>query len=190
MIHSRIPEGRDRSATIGLVADTHCHAGQIALPDAALEVLRGVDLILHLGDMGEAEVLDRLARVAPVLATRGGDDPASDPRIADEGRLLIARELALVAAFELGQLVPGAKSEGNALPAERIDSLLRTRAKRDVHAVVYAATHSPALFVRDGVLFVNPGSATLPATRGPSGLGTVARLTLCDRSLHAEIVQL
>jgi predicted phosphodiesterase len=62
--------------------------------------------------------------------------------------------------------------------------------RRDVHAVVYAATHSPALFVRDGVLFVNLGSATLPATRGPSGLATFARLTLRERSVHAEPIQL
>lgn len=190
MIHSPVPEGRDGAVTIGLVADTHCHGGQIALPDAALEALRGCALILHLGDMGEATVLDRLASVAPVLATRGGDDPASDPRIADDARLLSVGDLALAAAFELGQLVAGAKSEGHALPAERVDTLLRKRAGRDVHAVLFAATHSPALFTRDGVLFLNPGSATLPTTRGPSGLGTVARLTLRGSVLEPQIIQL
>jgi putative phosphoesterase len=190
MIHSRLPSAPDGCTTIGLVADTHCHAGRISLPDAVLEAFRGADLILHLGDMGEAAVLDRLAHVAPVLATRGGDDPAEEPRIADEGRILAGSDLTLAAAFELGQLIPGAKSEGDLLPAERIDSALRARAGCDVHAVVYAATHSPALFVRDGVLFVNPGSATLPATRGPSGLGTVARVSLRERSAHAELIQL
>jgi hypothetical protein len=190
MTHSEVPVGRDGAVTIGLVADTHCHAGQISLPDAALEALGGCALILHLGDMGEASVLDRLASVAPVLATRGGDDPAEDPRIADDGRLLGAGDLALAAAFELGQLLPGAKSEGPALPPDRIDALLRTRARRDVHAILFAATHSPALFTRDGILFVNPGSATLPVTRGPSGLGTVARLTLRGSTLEPHIVQL
>jgi hypothetical protein len=190
VIHSSIPDGRDGAVTIGLVADTHCHAGQISLPDAVLDALSGADLILHLGDMGEATVLDRLASVAPVLATRGGDDPAADPRVADDPRLLSAAGVSLAAAFELGQLIPGAKSEGNALPAEPIGSLLRTRAGRDTHAVLFAATHSPALFVRDGVLFLNPGSATLPNQRGPSGLGTIARLVIRGATLEPQIVQL
>src|SRR5215831_1216163 len=114
--------------TIGLIADMHCHAGQIALPEAALAALRGVDLILALGDLGEPSTLDALARIAPVLATRGGDDAPDDPRYTAEGRLVAGKELALAAAFELGQLVPGAKSEGHAFPAGRVDVLLRESA--------------------------------------------------------------
>jgi putative phosphoesterase len=189
MVHSLLPAARDGAVVIGIVADTHCHSGQIALPDAALEAFRGCALIAPLGDMGEAAALDRLAEVAPVLATRGGDDPRDDSRLAD-ARLLANGEVALAAAFELGYLLPGAKSEGHSLPAGRVDALLRERAGREVQAVLFAATHSPALFVRDGILFVNPGSATLPTVRGASGLGTVARLTLRGRAVHAEIVQL
>src|SRR5262245_6942746 len=174
--------------SIGLVADLHCHEGQIVLPDAALEALRGVELILALGDIGEPSALDRLAQIAPVLATRGGDDAASDPRYAD-ARLLAGEELALAAAFELGQLVPGAKSEGHAFPGGRVDALLRERAGHAVQVVAFAATHAPAVLARDGVLLVNPGSATLPKRRGPSGLGTVARLTLDGVLVQAEIVQ-
>lgn len=179
----------DRELVIGLLADTHCHPGKIELPAAALEALRGCDLIVHLGDMGEAHVLDALAGVAPVVATRGGDDPARDARIAPL-RLLEAGPLAIAAGFELGSVIPGAKSEGLALPDERIDALLRQRAGRDVAAVAFASTHDSALLLRDGVLLVNPGSATLPMRRGPGGLGTVARLAVSGRTLRAEIVQL
>src|SRR5262245_17501145 len=96
--------------TLGLIADTHCHTGKIPLPEAALAALDGVDLILALGDMGEPNALDQLAKVAPVLATRGGDDASDDPRYAAQGRLLVGKDLALAAAFELGQVLPGASS--------------------------------------------------------------------------------
>jgi putative phosphoesterase len=185
MIHSEIPAGPDGVVTVGLLADTHCHAGGVTLPETVLDALRGCTLIVHLGDMGEAAVLDRLGTLAPVLATRGGDDPPDEPRIAPT-RLLSSQGLAIAAAFELGSLVPGAKSAGNALPDASVAALLRERAGRELHAVVFAATHCPALFARDGLLFVNPGSATLPS----AGRATVARLTLRGRAMHAEIVQL
>src|SRR5262245_33999467 len=145
---------------IGFLADTHCHPGKIELPAAVFEAMRGCDLIVHLGDMGGAHALDQLSAVAPVVATRGGDDPASDARISPL-RLLEAGELAIAAAFELGSVIPGAKSEGLALPEARIDAALRTLAGRDVAVVAFAATHAPAILVRDGVLLLNPGSATL-----------------------------
>src|SRR5687767_4676259 len=93
---------------IGLIADTHVHSGRTPFPERALAAFAGVDLIVHLGDMGDASVLDRLAEVAPVLATRGADDPAADARI-EPARLLVAHGAAAVAAFELGTLLDGAK---------------------------------------------------------------------------------
>jgi putative phosphoesterase len=169
MIETKLSARGDRALRIGLIADTHVHAGQIAFPEAALAALRGVDQIVHLGDMGEASVLDRLAEVAPVVATRGGDDPAADARIAD-ARLVVAGGATLAAAFELDV-------------AER---LLRDAHGRAIEAVAFAATHAPASFVRDGVLFVNPGSATLPA----SGPRTVAILELGSGGPSAVIVEL
>jgi predicted phosphodiesterase len=67
---------------IGLIADAHCHAPDAQdLPGAVLDAFRGVELILALGDMGEASVLDRLEAVAAVQGTRGLDDPERDPRL-------------------------------------------------------------------------------------------------------------
>ncbi len=190
MIETRLPEGRDGVVRVGLLADTHVHAGRIAFPDAGFEALRGVDLILHLGDCGEASLLDRLGELAPVLATRGGDDPAEDARMVPT-RLLVGAQHALAAAFELGSVLPGAESmKGPSFPTRRADELLREAAGRAVQVVAFASTHAPAVIARDGVLFVNPGSPTLPNVRGPSGLGTIARLALSERSASAEIVQL
>src|SRR4030081_3285587 len=59
---------------IGVVADTHCPEFLDELPDELLEGLRGVDLILHAGDVGGSSTLERLREIAPVAAVRGDHD--------------------------------------------------------------------------------------------------------------------
>src|SRR2546427_8746994 len=60
---------------IGVVADTHCPEFLDELPAALLDGLRGVDLILHAGDVGGPSTLERLGEIAPVEAVRGDHDP-------------------------------------------------------------------------------------------------------------------
>lgn len=61
-------------ARIGVVADTHCPEFLDPLPPRLLEVLAGVDLILHAGDINAQSTLDELARVAPLQAVAGDHD--------------------------------------------------------------------------------------------------------------------
>ena len=61
-------------ARIGVVADTHCPEFNDRLPDRLLEVLEGVDLILHAGDVTGRQTLDALQRIAPVEAVSGDHD--------------------------------------------------------------------------------------------------------------------
>src|SRR5262245_5485989 len=68
------------AARIGLVSDTHMPDRCAALPAALLDVLKGVDLLLHAGDVGELWVLDRLAAIAPVIAVHANDDTADAQR--------------------------------------------------------------------------------------------------------------
>jgi putative phosphoesterase len=170
---------------IGLIADTHVRAGKIPFPAGLERAFAGVDCIVHLGDMGEASVLDRLAELAPVLATRGAEDPAADARI-EKTRLLIGASGSVACAFELGTVLPGAASEGSILPAGDVAAALEKACGRPIAAVAFARTHAPAHFTRDSVLFVNPGSATLPA----SGTRTVAVLELGGAAPRASIVEL
>ena len=58
-----------RTWSVGVIADTHG-----LLREEALDALRGVDLIVHAGDVGKPEVLERLRTVAPVMAVRGNND--------------------------------------------------------------------------------------------------------------------
>src|SRR2546430_1749141 len=71
---------------IGVVADTHCPEFSNRLPPRLFEVLAGVELILHAGDINGAETLGALSQIAPVQAVRGDHD-------ADLAGLPLVREL-------------------------------------------------------------------------------------------------
>src|SRR3712207_2339587 len=73
------PVGRI-AACIGLVSDTHMPERCAELPAALFEALRGVDLLLHAGDVGELWVLNRLSAIAPVVAVHGNDDTPDSQR--------------------------------------------------------------------------------------------------------------
>jgi uncharacterized protein len=181
----------DGPARIGLLADTHCHApGAGELPPGVLEAFRGVDLLLHLGDMGEAVVLDRLSGVAPVVATRGRDDPPDDPRIAPLARVVQVGDLAVGAVFDLTTVglatLDGERVDlAGSLTAAAMDAAFGRR----VDVVAFGATHLDLVAHYRGVLFVNPGSATLPARPVPGATGTVAVLEIRAGVVTAEIVK-
>ena len=63
---------------IGLLSDTHIAFPSQPLPPQVLEAFRGVDLILHMGDVWIPSVLDELESIAPVIAAWGDDDMEAD----------------------------------------------------------------------------------------------------------------
>src|SRR5262245_26564280 len=87
-----------QNTRIGLIADSHCSPDR-PLPRAVFDAFSEVMLILHLGDCGSPSGLDALEEVAPVIATRGGDDTPSDPRIVPL-RLLRAGGVSIGALFD------------------------------------------------------------------------------------------
>jgi putative phosphoesterase len=182
-----IPTDRVDARRIGLVADSHSGAADGAdLPEAVLAALRGVDLVIHLGDMGAVGALDRFATVAPVLATRGAHAVGSDPRIAERARVVEAGRFALGALFDLPKLAPAFRVTDDGtlvLPDGPLAPRLEALFSRRVDVVAFAATHAPFTAERDGIVFVNPGSPNLPA-RPP---GTVAIVDLSGARPRAEI---
>lgn len=141
---------------LGLISDTHG-----SLPARALDVLDGVQRILHAGDVGTPGILDELGSVAPVTAVLGNTDrPADLPMLREEESLAVdGHDILLVHGHRFGSPTP---------------RLLRA-AYGGVDVIVYGHTHR-ALADGTGTPFVvNPGSAGAPRFGLPR---TVAILTI------------
>jgi len=147
---------------IGVVADTHCPEFLQELPQELLEGLRGVDLILHAGDVGGQSTLDRLAEIAPVVAVRGDHDrsmrklPAHRELSAGGRRIvvvhgnrsrLIEEPVTLLGTLSLGLFWPHV-----CLPVH----LKRRFPHADV--VVYGHTHTARADLLGETLVFNPGA--------------------------------
>ena len=164
---------------IGLLSDTHIRIpghrnslGQLCaseLPHQVKEAFRGVDLILHAGDIYTLPVLDDLETVAPILAAEGDDDPfevANDTRVKERHTITAGGLVIWLAHYELWP------EEGDSPP--------------DV--IVYGHTHQSALVRENRTLRINPGSPTFPNYRHT--LGTVAFLEINSGTVEARIVPL
>lgn len=149
--------------TIGVISDTHG-----LLRPEAFEALRGCDRIIHAGDVGSADILDELRALAPVVAVRGNVDKDS-----------WARALPRTEAVEF---------EGHTIYILHIlDELDLQPGPAGISAVVYGHSHKPSIEDREGVLYVNPGSAGPRRFRLPI---SVARMSVVDGRLTARIVEI
>ncbi|MDY6794863.1 MAG: metallophosphoesterase family protein [Actinomycetota bacterium] len=158
---------------IGLVADTHIPKVAPNLPAYLLDVLSGVDLILHAGDLVEVSVLERLRELAPTRAVAGNMDRPEVRAVLPE------REVMDLEGARVG-LIHG---WGSPFGIER--RVLSRFQGMDV--VVFGHTHKPLVEKRKGTLLVNPGT---PNDRRFSKRLSCARLTIKDGEVEPEIVWL
>lgn len=179
---------------IGLIADTHIQRPSERLPEAVLRALRGVELVLHCGDIYHLSCLDQLEALAPVLAVRGYPDPrAPDPRLAETVRVVEAGGVRIGMVHDIGWPGPRIKADLRLeLPDdEPLPDVLRRKFGALVDVVAFGDTHEELVETHGGVLFVNPGSPTYPGVRHPLGeLGTVAILEVVSGQARAQIVKL
>ena len=157
------PAGKKNVRLVGLISDTHG-----LLREEAIQALQGVDLILHAGDVGDPAILQTLKTIAPVFAVRGNIDTAP-----------WASKLPLTAVVEAGSASFYILHDVNALD-------LNPKAA-GFHCVVSGHSHKPGQQERDGVLYINPGSA------GPRRFNLpicLARLDLSLRPWRANFVEL
>ena len=151
---------------LGLISDTH----GLIRPDVH-DVLTGVELILHAGDVGGSAILDELRLIAPVRAVFGNTDRPGEPEL--EGEI----------AIEVGGMrvhVSHGHEVGSPTPA-------KLAARYDADVVIYGHTHRPLVTWHDGRLFVNPGAA------GPRRFNispNVGRLIIANGKAEVEIVDL
>jgi hypothetical protein len=151
------------SISIGVISDTHG-----LLRPEALAALRGSAHIIHAGDVGSPEILEKLSAIAPVTAVRGNVDKSAWSRELPETQVLELGGISIYVLHDLAQLDLKPKAAGFA-------------------AVVSGHSHVPKQEMRDGVLFFNPGSAGPRRFKLPVSVG---RLILEDGRVRGELSQL
>lgn len=149
--------------TIGVISDTHG-----LLRPEALEALRGTELILHAGDIGRSDLIGELEGVAPVIAIRGNIDMGSLWQGYPASRVVEVEGRRILMLHDIAELEP--------------ETMLA-----DVDVVIYGHSHQPSIEHREGVLYLNPGSAGRRRFRLPI---TLARLRIEAGTIDAELIDL
>ena len=148
---------------LGIISDTHG-----LLRPAALEALKDCQRILHAGDVGSADVIEALARIAPLTAIRGNVDRGSWCAGLPETEAVEIAGISIYMLHDLAQLDLKPEAAG-------------------FRIVVYGHSHRPKMEEKNGVLYFNPGSAGRRRFRLPVSVG---RLEIRSGRVFGEIVSL
>ncbi|MGB8458942.1 MAG: metallophosphoesterase family protein [Candidatus Acidiferrum sp.] len=152
-----------KRSLLGLISDTHG-----LLREEAVRALRGSDLILHAGDVGGPEILETLRALAPVVAVRGNVDTGEWAQALPLTEVIQADSVTVYMIHILNDLNINPVVAG-------------------MHVVVSGHSHKAGQTEKDGVMYINPGSAGPKRFQLPV---TVARLDLGKRPWRVEFVQL
>jgi uncharacterized protein len=148
---------------IGVISDTHG-----LLRPAAIAALRGVEHIIHAGDVGSPEILEELSSLAPLAVIRGNIDKGAWAHALPESEVLEIGGISIYVLHDLAKLDLNPKAAG-------------------FHVIVSGHSHIPKHEMRDGVLYFNPGSAGPRRFRLPISLG---RLIVEEGTVRPELLQL
>ena len=150
-------------AVIGVISDTHG-----LLRREAISALQRSDHIIHVGDIGNAAILDRLNEIAPVTAVRGNVDKGAWARKIPENSVLEIEGLSIYVLHILDELDLKPEAAGFA-------------------AVIYGHSHVSKQEVKNGVLYFNPGSAGPKRFNLPVSIG---KLVVRKGRIEAEVLEL
>ena len=152
-----------RATKIGLISDTH----GLMRPDA-LRALACSELILHAGDVGKPEILEALREIAPVIAIRGNVDVEAWAERLPETEIVKTEAATIYMIHDVNQLDLKPEAAG-------------------IQIVLSGHSHKPSDTVRNGVRYINPGSA------GPRRFSlpiSLARFDLSKKPWAFELVAL
>jgi hypothetical protein len=152
-----------KAGRVGLISDTH----GLIRPEA-LAALKQSEIVIHAGDIGKPEVLTSLRTIAPVIAIRGNND-----------RDAWAKSLPDVLNLQINGVKVHVIHNVNELQAAPVIEGFRV--------IVSGHSHNPGTVTRNGILFINPGSAGPRRFKLPIAVG---QLCVNRGNVRAEIIEL
>lgn len=157
---------------VGVLSDTHVPDAARFLPPAVFEHFKGVDLILHAGDIVDLSVLEELRAIAPVEAVAGNMDDTAAHRILPHKKVLS------LGNYSVGLIHGKFKID--------IQREMIAREFENVDLIVYGHSHMPFWGKLGTVFFLNPGS---PTDKRYAPYNSIALLNIGD-AITAEIIRL
>lgn len=151
------------SFIVGIISDTHGR-----LSDFAVTALAGSKLIIHAGDIGEPEILDKLKIIAPVFPVKGNMDKGVWARKIPDSEIVNEGAVFLYILHDVSRIDLDPAASG-------------------FSAVIFGHTHRPSIERQNGVFFINPGSATNPRSNFPP---SVVLLKITGKLLEPQLVTL
>jgi len=148
---------------VGVISDTHG-----LLRPNALQALEGSDLIIHAGDVGRPEILDALRSLAPLTAVRGNVDHGEWAQSLPQTQIAQVGEVLIYVLHDRHELDLDPAAAG-------------------FSAIISGHSHMPSIEQRNGVLYLNPGSAGPRRFSKPVSL---AQITVQNGSISARIIPL
>jgi uncharacterized protein len=148
---------------VGLISDTHG-----LLRAEAVAALHGCSHIIHGGDIGTPDILAQLAAIAPLVIVRGNNDTEAWAARLNVTETLTVQQVKILAIHNLTELTLDPRAGG-------------------IRVVVSGHSHKPSIQERDGVLYVNPGSAGRRRFKLPIAVG---ELIIEGSTATARIIEL
>lgn len=150
--------------TIGVISDTH----GLVRPEV-IDAFKGVGAILHAGDIGGPEVLEALREIAPVSAVRGNNDQGEWAGDLSEKEVLELAGIRLYLLHDLKSINP--------------EEMRNVKAAK-IRGIISGHSHRPLIEEKEGILFINPGSAGPRRFKLPISIGFIR---IHGTDLKAEI---
>lgn len=148
---------------IGVISDTH----NLLRPEA-VETLAGVDLIIHAGDICNAEILEDLRKIGPVIAVSGNNDTGLWTETIPVFKVVKVAEISIFVIHNIKEMEINPSEAG-------------------INVVISGHSHKSYIEKRNDILYLNPGSAGRKRFSLPVSL---ARLKIDGKEIEAEIIEL
>lgn len=148
---------------IGLISDTHG-----LLREEVIQNLKGCDLIIHAGDIGKYEVIDRLRQIAPLEVVLGNCDRNIEEKSISTESIVQIGDLKLYIIHDISKLNIDLQQE-------------------KISFVVYGHSHKRNIYTENGIIYINPGSVGPKRFKLPT---TMAKLYIDEELIDEKFLKL